>query len=106
MAGRGTDIILGGNPEGLAKAEADPLKEAEANAQAFERYRVKCAEERENVLAAGASTSWAPNATRHAASTTNCAAGRGVRGTQEPPGSISRWKMICCAFSVLSGSPE
>ncbi len=32
MAGRGTDIILGGNPEGLARAEADPLKEPEAYA--------------------------------------------------------------------------
>jgi len=53
MAGRGTDIILGGNPEGLAKAEADPLKEPEAYAQALERYKVKWAEEREKVLGAG-----------------------------------------------------
>ena len=36
MAGRGTDIILGGNPEGLARAEADPLKEPEAYAQALD----------------------------------------------------------------------
>ena len=53
MAGRGTDIILGGNPEGLAKAEADPVKEQEAYAQALERYKVKWAEEREKVLGAG-----------------------------------------------------
>jgi preprotein translocase subunit SecA len=53
MAGRGTDIILGGNPDGLATGEADPLKEAEAYEQALERYRVKCAEERESVLGAG-----------------------------------------------------
>ncbi|HVN30886.1 MAG TPA: preprotein translocase subunit SecA, partial [Thermoanaerobaculaceae bacterium] len=53
MAGRGTDIILGGNPEGLARGEADPLKEPEAYAQALERYKVKCAEEREEVLKAG-----------------------------------------------------
>jgi preprotein translocase subunit SecA len=53
MAGRGTDIILGGNPEGLARAEADPETEAEAYQQAFERYTVTCAEEREKVLAAG-----------------------------------------------------
>ena len=53
MAGRGTDIILGGNPEGQAKAEADPLKEPEAYAQAFERYKVRWAEEREKVLQAG-----------------------------------------------------
>ena len=53
MAGRGTDIILGGNPEGLARGEADPLKEPEAYAQALERYKVKWAEEREKVLGAG-----------------------------------------------------
>jgi preprotein translocase subunit SecA len=53
MAGRGTDIILGGNPEGLARAEADPETEPEAYQQAFERYQVTCAEEREKVLAAG-----------------------------------------------------
>src|SRR5688572_22854492 len=53
MAGRGTDIILGGNPEGLARAEADPETEPEAYQQAFERYQVTCADEREKVLAAG-----------------------------------------------------
>jgi len=53
MAGRGTDIILGGNPEGLARAEADPETEAEEFRQAFERYQVTCAEEREKVLTAG-----------------------------------------------------
>ncbi len=30
MAGRGTDILLGGNPEGLARSEADPATEPEA----------------------------------------------------------------------------
>jgi preprotein translocase subunit SecA len=53
MAGRGTDIILGGSPDGLARGEADPAKDPEAYAQAFERYKVKWAEEREKVLSAG-----------------------------------------------------
>ena len=53
MAGRGTDIILGGNPEGLSRAEADPLKEPEAYEAAMAKYKVKCAEERDKVLAAG-----------------------------------------------------
>ncbi len=53
MAGRGTDIILGGNPEGLAKGEADPGKDPDAHTAALARYKVKCAEEREQVLAAG-----------------------------------------------------
>ena len=55
MAGRGTDILLGGNPEGLARSEADPSVEAEAEAYktAYEQYLVTCAREREEVLAAG-----------------------------------------------------
>jgi preprotein translocase subunit SecA len=53
MAGRGTDILLGGNPEGLARSEAKPETEAEAFEQALERYREICAREREEVLAAG-----------------------------------------------------
>jgi preprotein translocase subunit SecA len=53
MAGRGTDIILGGNPEGLARAEADPETEPEAYQEAMERYTRVCAEERDQVLAAG-----------------------------------------------------
>ncbi|HRC87274.1 MAG TPA: preprotein translocase subunit SecA, partial [Thermoanaerobaculia bacterium] len=53
MAGRGTDILLGGNPEGLARAEADMETEAEAFEEALVRYRKTCAEEREQVLTAG-----------------------------------------------------
>ncbi|HEV7507117.1 MAG TPA: preprotein translocase subunit SecA [Thermoanaerobaculia bacterium] len=53
MAGRGTDIVLGGNPEGLARAEADPETEPEAYQAAIERYRETCARERDEVLALG-----------------------------------------------------
>jgi preprotein translocase subunit SecA len=53
MAGRGTDIVLGGNPEGLARAEADPETEPEAYAEALARYTETCIREREEVLAAG-----------------------------------------------------
>jgi preprotein translocase subunit SecA len=53
MAGRGTDILLGGNPEGLARSEADPAAEAEAFEEALARYREICAREREGVLARG-----------------------------------------------------
>ncbi len=53
MAGRGTDIVLGGNPTGLARSEADPAQEPEAYATALERYTVTCARERDEVLAAG-----------------------------------------------------
>src|SRR5207245_188485 len=54
MAGRGTDIVLGGNPEFMALTETgtkdpdDPTYQA-----ALEKYRAQCAAEREQVLAAG-----------------------------------------------------
>ena len=53
MAGRGTDIVLGGNVEGLARAEADPEKDSEGYVEALERYRKICAAERDDVVSAG-----------------------------------------------------
>jgi preprotein translocase subunit SecA len=54
MAGRGTDIVLGGNPEGLAAAEAGTKDPNDSNFQeALTRYRAQCAAEREEVLKAG-----------------------------------------------------
>jgi preprotein translocase subunit SecA len=54
MAGRGTDIILGGNPEMLARREAASAENSEEIFPALlEKYRQLCAEEREAVLAAG-----------------------------------------------------
>ena len=53
MAGRGTDIVLGGNAAGLAASEADPVTEPEEYAQALARYQATCTEERQRVLDAG-----------------------------------------------------
>jgi preprotein translocase subunit SecA len=53
MAGRGTDIVLGGNPEGLARGEADPEAEREAYEAALARYRENLARERDEVLERG-----------------------------------------------------
>jgi preprotein translocase subunit SecA len=53
MAGRGTDIVLGGNPDGLARSEASPETEPEEYRAALERYTRDCAAERHEVLAAG-----------------------------------------------------
>jgi preprotein translocase subunit SecA len=53
MAGRGTDIVLGGNPDGLARGEADPEQEADDFRDALARYHETCEREREEVLAAG-----------------------------------------------------
>jgi len=53
MAGRGTDIVLGGNPESLAKMEADPAQDPEGYARALDKYRALCADEKRLVLEAG-----------------------------------------------------
>ena len=54
MAGRGTDIVLGGNPEFLAAAETGTRDLSEPTyAAALAKYREQCAAEREQVLAAG-----------------------------------------------------
>jgi preprotein translocase subunit SecA len=54
MAGRGTDIVLGGNPEFLAVTEAGTKDPADPTYQAaLEKYRAQCAGEREQVLEAG-----------------------------------------------------
>ena len=63
MAGRGTDILLGGNPEFLAKAEVGPInpeatEEEKAEhekklTEALDTWKKKCAAEREEVLKLG-----------------------------------------------------
>jgi len=54
MAGRGTDIILGGNPELLARRESATAEDPESAFQvALEKYRKVCAAEKEEVLAGG-----------------------------------------------------
>jgi preprotein translocase subunit SecA len=54
MAGRGTDIVLGGNAEFMAAAEAGTKDPADpAYRSALEKYRAQCAAERELVLQAG-----------------------------------------------------
>ncbi len=58
MAGRGTDILLGGNPEFLAREEyrakgLDPAKDAEKCEDILQRMKALCAQEKEKVLAVG-----------------------------------------------------
>jgi preprotein translocase subunit SecA len=53
MAGRGTDIVLGGNAEMMAKGVADPETEPEKFKDALAKFKVECAEERKEVVAAG-----------------------------------------------------
>src|SRR6185295_14493205 len=54
MAGRGTDIVLGGNAEFMAANESGTRDPADPAYQAaLEKYRAQCAGEREQVLGAG-----------------------------------------------------
>jgi preprotein translocase subunit SecA len=54
MAGRGTDIILGGNPELLAQRESAGAEDPEAvYTQTLAKYQDLCAKEKRDVLAAG-----------------------------------------------------
>jgi preprotein translocase subunit SecA len=59
MAGRGTDIVLGGNPEFLARAEThgvektDPENAEKTYQDALANYKRQCEREKEDVLVAG-----------------------------------------------------
>ena len=52
MAGRGTDIMLGGNPEFMALAEIGS-RDDENFPEVFAKYQEQCANEKEQVLALG-----------------------------------------------------
>ncbi len=53
MAGRGTDIKLGGDPEGLARLEVGSGASPEMWKAAVEKYRTQVEREREDVVACG-----------------------------------------------------
>ena len=53
MAGRGTDILLGGNPEFLARAEAGPETSEEQIEAMTAKHKVRSEEEKQKVIAAG-----------------------------------------------------
>ncbi|MEZ4380394.1 MAG: preprotein translocase subunit SecA [Nannocystaceae bacterium] len=53
MAGRGTDIILGGNAEMMAKAHYDPDKQPEEFAKLYETLKVQCEAEAKEVKELG-----------------------------------------------------
>jgi len=55
MAGRGTDILLGGNPEGLARQwrKANPEATDEEYAKVLENFKRQCASEHDEVVSLG-----------------------------------------------------
>ena len=91
MAGRGTDILLGGNPAGIASADAaqawhQPRRGADRRStrRRSTRPRPRSPSSTTRSSRRAACTSSAPSATRRAASTTSCAAAPAGRAT---PGS-------------------
>ena len=122
MAGRGVDILLGGNPEGLAREE---LRRKEVDlteipqhdwndastcssmarirrraidgewAQVLTEKWHETEEDRGTVLEASAACTWsAPSATKRVASTTSCAVAPAVWATRAAAASISAWTTI------------
>ncbi len=53
MAGRGTDIILGGNPIFLALAKVKKAEDSEEFARALEEFKHQCEDEKKNVIEQG-----------------------------------------------------
>ncbi len=53
MAGRGTDIILGGNPEMMAREHFDPDQQPEQYEKLFEGLKKQCDAEKKEVLSIG-----------------------------------------------------
>lgn len=53
MAGRGTDIHLGGNAEYLAKEQVDPIAHPEKYQEVLEQSRKQCERDKQRVLDAG-----------------------------------------------------
>ena len=53
MAGRGTDIVLGGNPEFLSRVELSKDADEGLKKQSLEKFKKICEEEKQKVLEAG-----------------------------------------------------
>jgi preprotein translocase subunit SecA len=53
MAGRGTDILLGGNPEFTARAEARKLGQPDRHEELLAKAKQECEAEKQRVIAAG-----------------------------------------------------
>ncbi len=106
MAGRGVDILLGGNPEGLARhetlAQGLDLDSDEGRAEydkALARFEKECAEEGDTSATWAGCTCSAASATSPGASTTSSGAVRAARATRARAGSSCRSRTSSCACS-------
>ena len=100
MAGRGVDIILGGNPEGLARdatvrrgpRPGDRRRRAPATRCTSTSSPLRVPPKARRCASSAASTCSAASATRAAASTTSCAVARAARATPARAAFTSRSK--------------
>ena len=116
MAGRGTDIILGGNPDYSARSDmmaegfADPMiEQAVSHAPTddgeimearkrytalYEGHKKSMQPEHDEVVKRADCISWVRSATRRGASTTSCADAAAARGTPVRRCFSYRWRTI------------
>ena len=80
MAGRGTDIQLGGNLEMRVRQETDNIDDDAKRAAKIDRSKVKSLKIGKRYWRRAGSMSWEPNAMRAGASIISCAAVRVVKG--------------------------
>jgi preprotein translocase subunit SecA len=89
MAGRGTDILLGGNPEMVARSQIDPEQDQARFDALHAALKTEFEAEKKEVISSAGSTSSAPSGTRAGASTTSCADAPVARATRAARGSSS-----------------
>ena len=113
MAGRGTDILLGGNPSGpcleqAARAGAStlPRRPRRSTRRPWPRRQEECAHRpRQRSWRRAGCTSSGPSATTRAASTTSCAVAPAARATPARRASTSRSRTRSSSASRTTASP-
>ena len=104
MAGRGTDIVLGGNPDGLARMEVDPAQDPEASKPRSRSSPLSAPRTRPRCSKRVGCRSSAPSGTSRAASTTSSVVVPVVRAIRVRRGSSSPSTTISCGSSPPTGS--
>jgi preprotein translocase subunit SecA len=107
MAGRGVDIMLGGNPEHLARLELARQGVDPADAEEYERRRREVLPQVDGRTASGCSprgafSSAAPSVTSRGESTTSCEGAPAVRATRASRASSFLPKTISCVCSRVT----
>ena len=100
MAGRGTDIQLGGNYEARITRELEGVPEGPERAAAIAQIKAEVLAEREAVRQVGGLFVLGTERHESAASTTSCAGVQAVRATPDSAASTSASTTICSASSA------